>query len=132
MTPELKWMAATGLFTAILWMPYIVSLLGQMGIMGGLMDGEHATGVEAKWAQRAKRAHANAVENLVVFGALAIPLSIAGMGTELTATAAFVFFISRIGHWLVYLIGLPLIRTLFFAAGFVCQLILGLTLFGVL
>ena len=116
MTPELKWMAATGLFTAILWMPYIVSLLGQMGIMGGLMDGEHATGVEAKWAQRAKRAHANAVENLVVFGALAIPLSIAGMGTELTATAAFVFFIS----------------TLFFAAGFVCQLILGLTLFGVL
>jgi uncharacterized MAPEG superfamily protein len=132
MTPELKWLAATALFTGLVWVPYILALLGQMGVGKALMDGQHATPLDAPWAQRAKRAHANAVENLVVFAALVIVLHLAEAATSLTATAAFVFFLSRIGHWGVYVLGLPLIRTLLFAVGFACQMIIGLTLFGLL
>jgi len=132
MTPEIKWLAATAMFTGLIWLPYILALLAQMGVKDALMDGEHATVLDAPWAQRAQRAHANAVENLVVFAALVIALHLANAGTGLTATAALIFFLSRIGHWVVYVLGLPLIRTLLFAVGFVCQMIIGLTVFGVL
>jgi len=132
MTPELKWLAATAMFTGLVWLPYILALLAQMGVGKALMDAQHATALDAPWAQRAKRAHANAVENLVVFAALVLVLHAANAGTALTATAAMIFFLSRIGHWGVYVLGLPLIRTLLFAVGFACQMIIGLTIFGVL
>ena len=132
MTPELKWLAATSLFTGLVWLPYILALLVQMGVTKALMDGEHATELDAPWAQRAQRAHTNAIENLVVFGGLVIVLHLIDAGTALTATAAFVFFVSRVGHWIVYVLGLPLLRTLLFAVGFACQMIIGLTVFGLL
>jgi len=83
MSAELHWLAATAIFTALLWIPYILALLGQMGVGAGLMDGEHATKLDAPWAQRAQRAHANAVENLAVFAALVITLHLAEAATEL-------------------------------------------------
>ena len=130
MTPELTWVAATALITGLMWMPHILSLIGQMGLMSALGDGQHDTGVESAWAQRCKRAHANAVENLAVFAPLAIGIHLAGLSSEATATACAVFFYARLGHFAVYTAGLPYVRTLLFAAGFACQMFLALTLLG--
>jgi uncharacterized MAPEG superfamily protein len=130
MSTELTWVAATAFITALMWVPYILSLIGQMGVVAALSDGEHATGVEAGWAQRSKRAHANAVENLVVFAPLAIGIHLAGMSSGATATACGVFFYSRLAHYLVYTAGLPYVRTLAFAVGWLCQMVLVLTLLG--
>ena len=130
MTPELTWLTATALITALMWVPYIVVLIGQMGLAAALTDPHHETEVEARWARRAKRAHTNAVENLVVFAPLAVAVHLTGTSTALTATVCAVFFYSRLAHYLVYAAGLPVVRTLLFAVGWVCQMILALTLLG--
>ena len=130
MTPELTWVAAMALITALMWLPYILALIGQMGIGGALADTEHDTQLEAAWARRCKRAHANAVENLVVFAPLAIGIHVAGLGSGATATACAVFFYARLAHYAVYTLGVPYLRTPLFAVSWVCLIVLALTLLG--
>jgi uncharacterized MAPEG superfamily protein len=122
MTPELTWLTATALITALMWVPYILVLIAQMGLVGAL--------TETRWARRAKRAHTNAVENLVVFAPLAIAVHVTGTSTAMTATVCAVFFYTRLAHYVVYAAGIPVIRTLLFAVGWACQMILALTLLG--
>jgi len=130
MTPELTWVAATALITMLMWVPYILSLIGQMGLVGVLSDGERGTALQAPWAQRAKRAHVNAVENLVVFAPLAIGVHLAGLSSGTTATACAIYFWARLAHYLVYTAGVPWIRTPIFAVSWVCMLVLAFTLLG--
>ena len=130
MSPELTWVGATALITALMWVPYILSLVGQMGMADALSDREHATALEAGWAQRCKRAHTNSVENLVVFAPLAIGIHLAGLSSSTTATLCAVFFYTRLAHYVVYTAGLPYVRTLLFAVGWLCQMLLALTLLG--
>lgn len=130
MSPELTWVAATALITALMWVPYILSLLGQVGIAAALADTEHDATLEAAWARRSKRAHANAVENLVVFAPLAIGIHLAGLGSGTTATLCAVFFYSRLAHYAVYTAGVPYLRTPLFAVGWVCVILLALILLG--
>ena len=127
---ELYWLTAVALMTGLMWVPYILQLLGQMGVAGALMDGQHETPHEAAWARRAKRAHTNAVENLVVFAPLAIGVHVLGGSTPLTAMVSAIFFFSRAGHYVVYVLGLPLVRTLLFAVGVACQVILAARILG--
>ena len=130
MTPELTWLTATALITALMWLPYILSLLAQRGIVVALSDPQPNTPIEAHWAQRAKCAHANAVENLVVFAPLAVAVHLTGMSSATTAAACAVYFYARLAHYLVYTAGIAGLRTLLFAAGWACQMILALTLLG--
>jgi uncharacterized MAPEG superfamily protein len=130
MTPELTWLTATAFITALMWLPYILMLIVQMGLVGALTDPQHETEIETRWARRAKRAHTNAVENLVVFAPLAIAVHLTGMGSETTATICAVFFYTRLAHYVVYTAGIPVIRTLLFAVGWACQMMLALTLLG--
>ncbi|PWE16915.1 hypothetical protein DDZ18_09375 [Marinicauda salina] len=129
-SPELFWLVLVTLLTALLWVPYILQLMAQMGPVGALMDAEGLHPHEAKWAQRAKRAHYNAVENLVVFAPLAITVHALGVGDGLTAGAAAVYFFARLAHYLFHVLGLPVVRTLAFLAGWVCQLALAFRLLG--
>ncbi|MEO1206693.1 MAG: MAPEG family protein [Pseudomonadota bacterium] len=130
LSPELYWLTLTALATALFWLPYTLELIRQMGLNGALADGQHETRLEASWARRAKRAHTNAVENLIVFAALVIALQLSGQTTPLTATVCMVFFASRMGHYAVYVAGLPYIRTVLFAISWTCQLILAASLLG--
>lgn len=130
MSPELTWVAATALITALMWVPYILSLIGQMGVINALSDGEHDTKLEAAWAQRAKRAHINAVENLVIFAPLAIGVHVAGAGNSTTAAACAVFFFARLAHYGIYTLGLPWVRTPVFAISWLSLIVLALTLLG--
>lgn len=130
MSPELTWVGATALLTMLMWVPYILSLIGQTGLVGAVSDTENATALDAPWAQRAKRAHANAVENLVVFAPLAIGVHVAGLGSGTTATACAVYFWARLAHYLVYTLGVPWLRTPIFAVSWVCMLVLAFVLLG--
>jgi len=128
LSAEMSWLVWTALLTALLWIPYILKLLAEQGVGKAIMDGEHVAPPQAAWAQRAKRAHTNAVENLVVFAPLVLAVEIAGANSALTSVACATFFTSRLGHYVVYTLGLPVIRTLLFAVGWVCQLLLGYAL----
>jgi len=128
LAPELFWTAAAAALTACLWLPNILRLIAEIGVLGALRDGQGGQLIPVPWAQRAKRAHTNAVENLAVFAPLAIAVHVAGAGTATTAAACAVFVAARAAHYVVYTLGLPALRTVFFLAGFACQMVLAAAL----
>lgn len=130
LTAELYWLTLTALLTGLIWIPYVLNRMGEKGLWGTLDNPEPGDHARAPWAFRAERAHVNAVENLAVFAPLAIAVSVSGLGNGTTALAAAVFFWSRLAHLVVYMIGLPVLRTLAFVVGFVCQIVLALRLLG--
>jgi uncharacterized MAPEG superfamily protein len=66
----------------------------------------------------------------VVFAPLAVAVHLTGMSSATTAAACAVYFYARLAHYLVYTAGIAGLRTLLFAAGWACQMILALTLLG--
>jgi uncharacterized MAPEG superfamily protein len=64
------------------------------------------------WAGRARRAHLNMLENLVLFSALVLVAAVAGKANATTAMGAMIFFWARLAYALIYLIGIPWLRTL--------------------
>jgi len=132
MSNELFWLSLTALMTGLFWVPYILNRFIEMGIFPAILNPDADPTPKATWAKRMMNAHSNAVENLVVFAPLAITIHLSGTGTELTASAAMVYFYARLVHFIVYTLGIPAARTVTFLVGFACQLILGLTLLGLL
>ena len=120
MTSELMSLICVTALTAILWVPYTLNTIAVRGLMDAVgypADPKPLAG----WAQKMKAAHANAVENLVVFAALVLIANAAGVSNETTILACTVYFWSRVVHLLAYTFAIPWVRTLSFVAGFGCQ-----------
>jgi len=64
------------------------------------------------WALRAQRAHLNMLESLVVFAILVLVANATGRLNDTTALGANLFFWGRLAYALVYLAGIPWLRTL--------------------
>lgn len=64
------------------------------------------------WAGRAARAHRNLLESIVLFAALVLVAHATGRTNELTALGAQLFFWGRVAHAIIYVLGLPWVRTL--------------------
>jgi uncharacterized MAPEG superfamily protein len=62
-------------------------------------------------AGRALRAHYNMLENLGLFAALVLVAHVTGRANEMTALGAQLFFWGRLAYAVVYLVGIPWIRT---------------------
>ncbi len=62
-------------------------------------------------AGRAKRAHMNMLENLPLFAILVLVVHLAGLGTDLTALGAQIFVVARLVYAIIYIIGIPWLRT---------------------
>jgi uncharacterized MAPEG superfamily protein len=120
MTSELMSLVWVTALTAVLWVPYTLNMI----VVRGLID---AVGYPADpkplsaWAEKLKRAHFNAVENLVVFAALVLTANAVGVSNETTVLACSVYFWVRLVHVLAYTFAIPWVRTLAFVAGFACQ-----------
>ena len=87
---------------------------------------------KAQWAERLMRAHANAVENLVIFAPLVLALQVLGISTAATAMASAVYFFARAAHIVFYTFAVPLLRTVVFIIGVACQMTLALTLLNII
>lgn len=120
MTNELCWLAAVTTFTAVMWIPYILNMIVARGLGDAVGYPEDPKPL-SPWAQRMKAAHANAVENLVVFAALVLVAHAIGANDGCTAAAAAVYFWARLVHFLAYTFRIPWVRTLAFFVGFLCQ-----------
>jgi uncharacterized MAPEG superfamily protein len=127
---ELFYTALAAAFTGLLWIPIIVNRLAEMGPWKALKNPQPDVRAHSEWAYRLANAHRNAIENLVVFAPLAIAIQILGLSTPLTATAAAVFLYARIAHAGIYTFGIPLLRTIAFFVGFVCQMLMALRILG--
>jgi uncharacterized MAPEG superfamily protein len=81
------------------------------------------------WARRQLYAHDNAVENLVIFAILVLVANAAHVSNNVTVTACAVYFWARLAHYIIYTMGVPMLRTLTFLAGFAAQIALVLAIF---
>jgi uncharacterized MAPEG superfamily protein len=74
-------------------------------------------------SQRADRAAANMLENLILFVALVV--AVGGRNPARAELGAEIFLIARIIYWPIYLLGIPVVRTIAWTVGAVGLLILG-------
>jgi len=130
MTKELLWLTLTVILTGLMWVPYILDRIVVRGLMGAMANPSRGDKPQSGWAQRLYFAHTNAVENLVIFAPLVLILDAQGHSTESTVIACAVYFWARLAHAVVYTMGIPVLRTLAFAVGFVAQVALALAVFG--
>ena len=128
MTTEIYWLTLSILLTSILWVPYIINRLFEGGIFFGIWDPDGMTATNVPWAQRLMSAHVNAVENLVVFAPLVIIVHILEMNSDLTATAAILYFFSRLLHVLFFTFRVPVLRIVAFVGSFIAEIMLIFTL----
>ena len=63
------------------------------------------------WAGRAQRAHRNMIENLALFAALVLICILAGKTNATTLLGAEIFFWARVVYAIVYIAGIPWLRT---------------------
>ena len=96
--------------------------------MAGSRDNLKPPGV---FPARTKRIVDNHREGLLIFAPLVLVAATVGLSTELTVLGAQLFFYSRLAHALVYLLGVPWVRPLFYLIGMVgCLMILFALLAG--
>lgn len=123
MTVELKYLTWVVVFTAIMWIPYILNMITVRGLLDAVGYPDNPKPMAA-WASRMKAAHYNAVENLVVFAVLVLVAHAAGISNETTALACVIYFWARVIHFFAYAFRIPWVRTFAFVFGFGCQVAL--------
>lgn len=127
LTTELTQLVWVSLFTALLWLTYVTDRMVVIGIWPTLDNPADKEELHP-WAMRAKRAHANNVENLVVFAALVLVAHAAGVHNSVTEWAAVIYLWARVVHFAVFTAGIPVARTLAFLVGWGCQVAIALQL----
>ena len=119
MTTDLKYLAFTALLTAALWIPYVIAQVTTNGPLAPPNYVDPTPRPLPPWGKRADRAYLNAVECFAPFAALVIIAHVIDKANAMTAFWAMCFFWLRLAHAVVYLLGIPYVRTLAFTLGFV-------------
>ena len=132
MSRELFWLTLTAAMTGLFWLPYILDRVQTRGLMAAMDNPKPTDPPQSDWAERQMRAHANAVENLTVFATLVLVAHALGISNSVTAGAAMVYFWARLAHYVVYTMGLPIVRTLSFAVGWMAMAAYVLAIFKVI
>ena len=110
MSVELEMLFWVSILTLFLWVPYVTSAIINDGVLAALKwQGNEKQ--RFLWAERAKRAHYNAIENLIPFAVIVIIAHLANVSNEATASAAMAYFWLRVIHCLFYTFGISYIRT---------------------
>lgn len=123
MSTDLMMLAWVAAITALMWVPYILARMQKSGVMATL-DYTADNDPLPSWAARAKRAHSNAVENLAPFAAVVLVAHLAGAANGTTALWSIIYFWARAIHYAGQISGLPFVRTLFFAVGWLAIMII--------
>jgi uncharacterized MAPEG superfamily protein len=123
MSTELHYLALTALLTALIWMTYGTARLLQYGLNVAVGNREVEPQL-SPWAERCRRAHRNAVENLAVFAPLVLVLAAAGISNGATRWACILYFWMRVLHLLTYGAGIIWVRTLVWSVAWICIAVL--------
>lgn len=121
MTTELHYLALVALATTFMWVPYGLNLTLGQGIAVALGNRDDVKPLEP-WAERARRAHVNAIENLIVFAALVLVAHVAGIHNRTTEWGTAIYFWMRLAHYLTYALGIIGVRTVAWGIAWFCQL----------
>lgn len=103
----LVWSAALALAQMVVASLGAQGQVGLPALAGNREDLPPLTG----WAGRAKRAHVNMLEHLLIFAIVVIAAQLAGKANATTALGAALFFWARLAYAIVYVVGVPWLRT---------------------
>ena len=115
MKPELMWLLWAVALTVVQMLIAVSGATLQVGLprLAGNRDGlADCTG----WVGRAQRAHRNMLESLILFAALVLIAALANKTNSATLLGAQIFVWARLVYALVYMAGIPWLRTLVWAA----------------
>jgi uncharacterized MAPEG superfamily protein len=80
-------------------------------------------------AGRAKRAHLNMIENMILFIPLVLITVAANKADATTAMGAMIFFWARVAYAIIYVAGIPWLRTVAWLVSVVGMIMIALRLF---
>jgi uncharacterized MAPEG superfamily protein len=124
---ELLFLALSAALCLVLTVPYTTALVLKLGIPVMVGNREDFPALEG-WVGRARRAHANMVENLVPFAALIIVGAATGKLGQGTAIGAQLFFWGRVAHASAYIAGIPWLRTAAFLTSYAGMILIFIAL----
>ena len=133
METALYYLALSGILTVLLWAPYIAARAFVWGIptfLNNYPEGFPAKAPEQPlWAERAQRAHLNMVETMPAFIAVVVAAALApALSASAAATVscwAEIFFFARVAHAVVYILGVPFLRTPVYLTSWAAILVIG-------
>lgn len=128
MTVELTYLLWSALLAIAQLLVGSAGTMGQVGLSSAVGNREDMPQSFPGWVGRARRAHANLLENLVVFAVLVIVAHLAERNNDMTALGALVFFWARVGFAAAYIFGVSWIRSLLWFAGFVGMIMIAIQL----
>jgi uncharacterized MAPEG superfamily protein len=111
MTPDLRLLLWTLVLTFVEVLVAVLAAQAQVGL-GMLAGNREGLPALTGFAGRSRRAHRNMLESLPLFIGLVLIAQIAGKANEATLLGAQLFFWGRLAHWLLYIIGIPWLRTI--------------------
>ena len=124
MTTDLWMLTWSALLCAVMPYPGIVGLMRMPGGTAWGVGNRDTPLAVAPWVERTRRAHANMVENLAPFACLVLVAHVAGKANATTAFATELFLSARIVYTLVYMAGIPVLRTLIFGVGVLAEILI--------
>ena len=114
---ELQSLVLISVATLLMWAPYVLMRFVKWGLWAPFANPDPKWPALPAWADRAKEAHRNGVENLVTFAAVVLVAALVGVSTPATVMSAQVYVVARLAHYVIYTIGIPVARTLAFLTG---------------
>lgn len=120
------------IWLAVAWLPYILDRVMVRGLMGALANYDPDAMPQSGWAQRAMRAHKVAVEAFAAFAPLAVMAMLMAPDDTYPGQLAMVWFYAMLAHYVVYCLGIPVIRTLLFVVAVAATLGIALRLLGMI
>jgi uncharacterized MAPEG superfamily protein len=110
MKPELMLLAWAVILTLVQMLVAASGAASQYGVMP-LFGNREGLAPLTGWPGRAQRAHRNMLENLVLFAALVLVCAAANKTNATTLLGAQLFLWARLAYAVIYLAGVPYLRT---------------------
>ena len=124
MTTDLWMLAWSAVYCLVIPYPGVIVLLQTPGGRAWGFGNRDTTFAVPAWIERTRRAHANMVENLIPFACLVLVAHLGGKANATTAFAAELFLAARIVYTLVYMAGIPVLRTLVFSVAILADFLI--------
>lgn len=120
----------SAVWIAIAWVPYVLDRIMVRGLAGSMANPSLDLAPQSDWAVRAKAAHVVAIQAFSAFAPLAILAMIRIPEDGYPNILAITFFIGIFAHYVIYVIGITVLRTLSFSLAALSTLALSLRVLG--
>ena len=128
MTPDLIYLVLAAILAFVQMVVAVLGCMTQVGLPTLAANRDDVPAQFDGWVGRAVRAHRNMLENLVLFAILVLVAQAAGKANDMTALGAQIFFYGRLAYAVIYVAGIPWVRTLSWAVSVIGLVLIALEL----